>query len=123
VLFTPSEEITMKRLALGLLLAAAVLFTPAPAAAFFTPATYSNPCLDGTAPEGWLRPGGYCEIAGYLDGEISTSYPQCKVVRKIGYGCYVKTVVGKGPLHRLLDVYKSPTTGEKVWLLHDPRQH
>jgi hypothetical protein len=51
------------------LVGASLLFTPLPAFA----APIVDRCRDGTAPAGWLRPGGYCEIAGDLNQHSGSS--------------------------------------------------
>lgn len=39
-------------------------------AAFATPAFAKDSCKDGTAPAGWKRPGGYCDISRDLRGAL-----------------------------------------------------
>lgn len=85
----------------ALLIAAAVaalLVTPAVEASPVAPTFAAHdPCLDGTAPTGWLREGGYCDISHNLNpfGKFSVGgggSSGCVSRRTLfGSGCLVRT--------------------------------
>jgi hypothetical protein len=64
-------------------------------------------CLSGHAPAGWLRPGGYCDIAADLNLhsgiEQGGGGASCKLVTHYGCGRYVFTFTDHG---NTFDVYK-----------------
>lgn len=47
-----------------------LLITPLTLALLTSTALAAHPCDDGTAPEGWLRDGGYCELRENLSSTI-----------------------------------------------------
>lgn len=42
-----------------------------------TSGAMAHPCDDGTAPDGWLRDGGYCELRGNLASTVQVQKTVC----------------------------------------------
>lgn len=58
------------------IVAALMLLTSAPAA-FAAGSHVPSACVDGTAPSGWLRAGGYCDIVANGNGSTSKKGAGC----------------------------------------------